>query len=125
MVIAQKNIFLGLLVVAFASGLIHQIVTPLEVLSGIDLAFAALGFALVFLWYRRDAFARGFRRSALLNIMVVAATILAVPYYLFRTRGFSKGLMDTGMFFVLVAGYTAVQWGSEYLVYFVSRSHIR
>lgn len=41
---------------------------------------------LSFCWYRLDSEARGYRRSRWLNSGVVALTLVAIPYYLARSR---------------------------------------
>jgi CDP-diglyceride synthetase len=41
---------------------------------------------LSFCWYRLDSEARMYRRTALLNVGIVMFAILAVPYYLVRSR---------------------------------------
>lgn len=45
-----------------------------------------VGSLLVFWWYWMDSTLRSYRRSPLLNVAVVAIGILAVPYYLLRSR---------------------------------------
>ncbi len=41
---------------------------------------------LTFLWYRRDSDDVGYARSRWLNIAVIAASPVSVPYYLLRSR---------------------------------------
>jgi hypothetical protein len=41
---------------------------------------------LSFCWYRLDSEARRYRRTALLNVGIVMFAIVAVPYYLVRSR---------------------------------------
>ena len=46
-----------------------------------------IGFSvLIFAWYKFDSDIRGYKRSPLLNVSVVAVGMLAVPYYLIRSR---------------------------------------
>ncbi len=61
----------------------------------------------LFAWYRRGANERGYRRPLSLNIMMVVAAIIALPYYLFRSRGLSRGIAATFLFFAGMIGYTA------------------
>jgi len=42
--------------------------------------------AIIFYWYVLDSNARGYHRSKWLNIGVVALAVVAVPYYLVRSR---------------------------------------
>lgn len=41
---------------------------------------------LCFVWYCRDGDARSFIRSRWLNVGMVSCTVLAIPYYLWRSR---------------------------------------
>jgi hypothetical protein len=45
-----------------------------------------IGSLLVFWWYLTDGTARSYRRSPLLNVAVIAVAVIAVPYYLVRSR---------------------------------------
>ena len=47
-----------------------------------SLAFSLL----MFWWYWLDSEARGYRRTPLLNVAVVALAIVAIPYYVVRSR---------------------------------------
>jgi hypothetical protein len=66
-------------------------VVPREAFRDFQLvASLAIG-CLCFLWYRGDSEARGFTRSRLLNVAVVLVPLLAVPWYLLRSRPFVEG----------------------------------
>jgi hypothetical protein len=71
--------------------------------SAVVFAIAAAFFA--FLWVRLDADQRGYRRSPFLTTSVVGLTVVAIPYYLFRTRGFRKGCVGILAFLGLLIGY--------------------
>lgn len=65
------------------------------------------GSLLVFWWYRTDSTLRSYRRSPLLNVAVVAIGILAVPYYLLRSREKGQRLLAFAKmvgFMVLMVG---------------------
>lgn len=55
---------------------------PIGWTLGLALAFSFL----VFAWYRHDSDEQGYRRSIWLNMGVLVASPLAVPYYLLRSR---------------------------------------
>lgn len=55
---------------------------PLLWTHGLDLVSSFL----CFVWYCRDGDARSFTRSRWLNIGMIIFTMLAVPYYLWRSR---------------------------------------
>jgi amino acid transporter len=119
---AKKYVIGALAIIAVINGVANQLSTAREVMSQQDLAFGLIGVALIFIWYRLDAEEREFRRSAVLNTMVVAVAFIALPYYLFRTRGLSKGAIATGLLVVAVLMYTALQYGGAYAAYYLSRS---
>jgi hypothetical protein len=54
--------------------------------SGGELVFELLTSFLCFYWYRLDSDIRSYRRSAGLNVSVVMLAIVAIPYYLVRSR---------------------------------------
>jgi hypothetical protein len=71
--------------------------------SAIVFSIASVFFA--FLWVRLDADQRNFRRSPYLTTSVVGLTLIALPYYLFRTRGFRKGCIGVLVFLGVLVGY--------------------
>ena len=92
-------------VTGLALGVLSQFVRPGQVWG--YLLLAVCGFAqsfLIFLWYRLDAQKRGFRRSKMLNTGIAGITTLALPYYLFRSRGFLKGLAAIVLALLLFLG---------------------
>jgi hypothetical protein len=60
---------------------------------------------LVFTWYYLDSDARGYRRTSLLNISIVAVGIVAIPYYLLRSRGAQRGLRACGLFLLALLAW--------------------
>lgn len=73
---------------------------------------------LSFCWYRLDSEARLYRRTALLNVGIVMLAVVAVPYYLVRSRPAgqkSRSLLRFAGFCVLLAvaaglGGIAYEW---------------
>ena len=63
---------------------------------------------LVFTWYYLDTEAHAYRRTPLLNIMVVAVGLLAIPYYLIRSRGMRAGLRACGLFLLALLVWFAL-----------------
>jgi hypothetical protein len=64
----------------FASS--HHAAQPLVWTYAIDFASSFL----CFVWYCRDGDARAFIRSRWLSVAMVTANVLAIPYYLWRSR---------------------------------------
>jgi hypothetical protein len=60
--------------------------------SAVVVIHALLALAIVFVWFLRDAKARGFKVSIALKLLMPTVTFAALPYYLFRSRGFAGGL---------------------------------
>lgn len=87
---------------SLACGIAGQYFWPGMPLSVADYAFAVLGSFLIFAWYRADAKQRGYRRPAWLDIGVILVAIVAMPYYLFRTRGFKRGLAGIALGLLLM-----------------------
>ena len=60
----------------------HGIREPNWSVVSTSIAFSLL----VFWWYWADSTSRSYRRSPLLNVVVVALGFVAIPYYLLRSR---------------------------------------
>ena len=58
-----------------------------------------------FLWFRLDSDQRSYRRTPFLTTAVVGASIVAIPYYLFRTRGIRGGTIGVLVLVSLLFGY--------------------
>jgi uncharacterized membrane protein YoaK (UPF0700 family) len=82
-----KHVLGALLALALVSGMVdaseavHGVRT-----SGWDVASAVLFSFLNFWWYRLDSDVRLYRRSSMLNVGIIAFGIVAIPYYLARSR---------------------------------------
>jgi len=72
-----------------------------------EFSFVGVYITLIFMWYYHDSSKRLYRRSPFLTAALVGVTIAAVPYYLFKTRGFKGGAKASGLFFLLVIAYCA------------------
>jgi hypothetical protein len=115
---AKLVVLLSLGAVALFNGVARQLLTPGQLFSDADIPFMFLSIALIFFWFRLDANQRGYRRSPLLNVSVVALAIVALPYYFFRSRGFMRGALATGAFVLVLVGCTALQVCGEYAAYY-------
>ena len=62
----------------------------------------------IFLWFRLDSDLRCYRRTPFLSTAVVGMSVVAIPYYLFRTRGFRQGVVGVLIFVSLIFGYAAM-----------------
>jgi TRAP-type uncharacterized transport system fused permease subunit len=111
-------VVISLAVIGFAGGVARQLVPQEHSFPQADLLFALLTVGLVFSWYRMDSRRYRYRRSPILDVMVVAIAILALPYYFFRTRGLWGGLRATGLLVLAVMGYSLLQFCGAYAAYY-------
>jgi len=83
--------------------------------------FLFLGFAafLIFAWYRLDTEERGYHRSPLLNVAVIALAILALPYYFFSSRGIKGGFVALGLFVLAFVAAGVLTVIGQYTTYYV------
>ena len=116
----RKPIVLALIMlVGFADGISHQITAPGEAFGRSDVVFTLIATLLVFIWYRFDSDERSYRRTPFLSVAVVALALLALPYYFFKSRGFTRGSMATGVFIACCVAYGVLQVTGEYAAYYL------
>lgn len=101
------------LVLLALSALLAGLLDPLLSTAGGDfmwfnVALSLFCAILVFTWYYLDTDERGYRRTPLLSMMVVAVGIIAIPYYLFRSRGARLGLRAFGLFMLASLAWLAL-----------------
>jgi hypothetical protein len=116
----SKNITLALfLFSAILNGVARQVTAPGEPFAQVDILFIFSSTVLIFTWFRIDANERGYKRSPVLNVAVVALAALSLPYYFFRSPGFAGGLAATATFVGIVVLFSAVQYAGSYAVYLI------
>lgn len=81
----------------------RRIPEPEIVRVGSMIAFSVLTFA----WYKFDSDIRGYKRTPLLNVGVVALGLFAVPYYLIRSRERGHRLKAVIFFIGFVLAFVA------------------
>lgn len=115
---SPKNLMLlALAISSFVVGAVNQYFFPGRVFPPTTLIFTLISAFLIFMWYRLDANGRSYARSLGLNVCVVAVTIVALPYYFFRSRGAAQGFVAT---LLLVLAYVAsyvLTYAGAYSVY--------
>jgi hypothetical protein len=99
------RIAFAILALGLANGVVGAWLYRNNPLSASAIVFAIAGAFFAFLWVRLDAHQRDFQCSPFLSTSVVGLTIVALPYYLFRTRGFRKGCVGVLAFFGMLFGY--------------------
>ena len=98
----KVTVLLALMVTSFLVGIFGQYYYPGVKFSPVDLWTLPLFPALLFAWYRIDSNQKAYRRTPWLDIAVVGISAIALPYYLFRTRGFKGGLVATVVSVLLI-----------------------
>jgi hypothetical protein len=115
-------VFGALMLSALLSGAVHQMVAPYDLVVSIDIPFMLVAVFLLFFWFRLDSDERGYKRSPLLNVGVIALAVIVMPYYFFRTRGFVRGLAASALLLVVGIMYSLLQYVGVYLAYLAGRS---
>jgi hypothetical protein len=110
---------LASLALGFADGAVAYFLYPGQMFAPSSLVISVAALFVIFMWYRGDSDNRAFRRTPLLSMGVVGLPIVAIPYYLFRTRGFRYGALATLVVVLVAIGYSAMgylgQWAARAL----------
>jgi hypothetical protein len=80
------------------------------------IVFVVANAFLAFLWFRLDSDQRSYRRTPFLTTAVVGISFLAIPYYLFRTRGIRRGTIGVLVLVSLLFGYGVMAFIGRLLV---------
>ena len=75
--------------------------------SALPTLHATSSLALLFVWFWIDARAREYKASIFLKIAMLGLSVVALPYYLFRSRGFSGGFKALALSALVFAGTMA------------------
>src|SRR5262245_45945083 len=122
--VSPKNgVIVALAVLSLISGAVDQYFYPGNEFPPTALAFMVVVSFLIFAWYWLDTEQVGYRRSPWLNVGVVGLSIVALPYYFFRSRGAKKGILGTGL---LVLGYVAsvlLTTAGSYVTYYALQAN--
>lgn len=114
-----KNIILMTIGVAgFLEGAVNQYFFPGRAYPPSTIPFMVTFTLLIFAWYRLDTEQFGYRRSVWLNVGVLAFSLLALPYYFFRSRGAKRGFIAVGLFILLLLGFMALETAGLYSAYY-------
>lgn len=112
-------VVLGFMGLSFVVGMMSQYYYPGVELSPVDMWFLPAFSVLLFLWYRIDSEQRSYKRSRWLNIGIIAIAIVALPYYLIRSRGLKNGAIATGAMILLLLLSGALTFAGEYSAHYV------
>lgn len=112
----KKQLYLIALISAPALGALVQAMAGDALFSIRDFPSALLSVLLVFAWYRLDTNARGIERHIRGNCVFVCFTVLALPVYLFKTRGWLQGAKATLIFFALMIAWSLLEELGAWLI---------
>lgn len=102
---------------ALIDGAVGQYFYPDQMYPQSDLWFMPVFVFLIFLWYRLDSNERSYKRSPWLSVSVVAIAAIGLPYYLFRTRGFKRGLIAVVLALLVLLANAVMGIVGQYSVY--------
>ena len=113
----SKRTALALLaVVSFLGPFLEVLVTGgTEPYGKWELGETLLALALIFWWYHVDKAEKGYRAGPLMNVGVIALTIVALPIYFIRTRGWKRGSVSVLKGIVVFAGIIGLGMLGEWL----------
>ena len=83
--------------------------------SKIAVTGTAFSVVLVYWWFRLDAMQRRFCYGSPTVVLVVAFSIIGLPVYFFRSRGFRRGLAALGWMLLLIFAAGLAEGAGEYL----------
>ncbi|HXI38029.1 MAG TPA: hypothetical protein VNH80_14055 [Burkholderiales bacterium] len=79
------------------------------------LADALVSLAPIFWWYHMDKQERNYRAGPLMNVGMVALTIVAMPVYFVRSRGWKRGTISSLLALVVFGATLALGELGEWL----------
>ena len=122
MVSPKNRLIATLAILSLISGAVDQYFYPGREFPPTAIAFTVVMVLLIFIWYRLDTEEVGYRRSTSLNTGVIALTIVALPYYFFRSRGAKKGFLATGLLLLVYIASVLLTMAGSYLAYYALQS---
>lgn len=111
-------IVLGFLALSFIVGIVGQYYYPSMEFSPADMWCLPIFALLLFFWYRIDSEQRSYKRSPWLNVCIIGAAIIALPYYFIRSRGLKGGVLATGAMLLLFLLSGALTAAGQYSAYY-------
>jgi hypothetical protein len=114
---AKSMAIAGLMLTSFATGIFYITASRSGESAAITLQFAStvVSFAMVFIWLRYDELQFGYRRSAWLNVGIVALAFIFIPVYLSRSRASGSRLLAVLASLGLMAISCGLTWAGYYL----------
>ena len=105
----KKQLYIIAFVIAPVLGAFAQLMAGEALFSIWDFPAALIFVLLLFIWYRLDTNERGLQRHIWGNCAFVYLTAIAMPVYLFKSRGWKKGIKTTLVFFTLLLFWSLLE----------------
>lgn len=105
----KKTIYITAIASALIAGVFLQIVTDDSLFSLWDIPIVVFSLFLVFAWYCADTNQRGIKRNIWGNCALVCVSVIALPYYLIKSRGWKKGLLGSLVFFLINIAWSLLE----------------
>lgn len=103
-------LFAASFVVPLGEAVILKRIEPMGEGAVIQTALSAIA---IYWWYYLDKTERAFRAGTLQNMGVAVISVVGIPVYLFRSRGFKRGILASLVAFVTLVTSGAVSYLGE------------
>ena len=100
----KKHVLLALAIASIGFGFADAFFFPYQMTPPTAIIFTVVMCFLIFAWYHMDSSQRGYKRSVWLNIGVIGLSLVALPYYFFRSRGAKNGALATALALATLIG---------------------
>jgi hypothetical protein len=68
-----------------------------------------IAWVLIYIWYKEDVAQRSVRTSTEFNGLVIAMSVVALPIYFVRSRGFVRGAVAAVLFYLGMLGWVILE----------------
>jgi hypothetical protein len=114
---ARTLVLIAIAALSLITGAAMQYLQPGQHYGPIGIGSMLLQAFLLFVWFHLDAERLQYKTGFLLKVAVIGLALVAIPYYLFRSRGWRRGLVTTLGFFVLIILTLALEYAGAVGVY--------
>lgn len=102
---------------SWVSGAVDQYFYPGRSFPPTVLVYSLAYTLLIFMWFRQDTDERDYKRSPTLNAGIIGLSLVALPYYFFRSRGAMRGMLATFVFVVALVAASVLMNIGQITVY--------
>ena len=108
-------LLIALLVLSFADGLVSGFYEARHAISPLwwDAIALLSTVAIMLSWYHQDSNLRHYQRHIVLNIVILGAAVIGIPYYLIKSREKGKKLIAIGWLLAYTSLFFLISIGGE------------